>query len=235
MTPPRPRLPPLPTALPAPPEWGVRRPRPCGGLDASVQQQLAHCLCDLIRRMRALPCVDAQENSHDRDADGHKSTETHRAKLAYVSIRQSTPGQPRSTLLGSPAVPAGRAGGGAWLARGCRSSTNGQEWCPGGSALAANISEPSAVWALLASSSRGAARGAQLLGLVSLAGIGRHLWRHQCRGGVRLRPLSPTTADCSGWPGCGASGTRCIGGCMRANATRPSGAFCLPFPAGLEQ
>lgn len=56
---------------PAPPLMGRQASPPVWrGLDASVQQQLAHCRCDLIRRMRALPGVDAQENSHDRDADG---------------------------------------------------------------------------------------------------------------------------------------------------------------------
>ncbi|MFQ5668589.1 MAG: hypothetical protein ACE5I7_19460 [Candidatus Binatia bacterium] len=37
-------------------------------LDASAQQQLAHCLSDLIRRIRAVPSVATKENSHDAGA-----------------------------------------------------------------------------------------------------------------------------------------------------------------------
>ena len=36
-------------------------------LDATVQQQLAHCLCDLMRRMTAVASSEAKENGHDRD------------------------------------------------------------------------------------------------------------------------------------------------------------------------
>ncbi len=41
-------------------------------LDARAQQQLAHCLSDLIRRMRSVPAGAAQENSHDTNAHGHQ-------------------------------------------------------------------------------------------------------------------------------------------------------------------
>ena len=41
-------------------------------LDAHTQQQLAHCLSDLIRRMRSVPTGTAQENSHDTNAYGHQ-------------------------------------------------------------------------------------------------------------------------------------------------------------------
>ena len=65
---------------------------------------------------------------------GNKSTETHRAKLAYVSIRQSARSTHESTLKApsrqSQLVERAVALG--WpAARRCRSSTRaGQEWCP---------------------------------------------------------------------------------------------------------
>jgi hypothetical protein len=38
-------------------------------LDISVQQQLAQCLSDLIRRMRGVPATAEKEHSHDPDPD----------------------------------------------------------------------------------------------------------------------------------------------------------------------
>jgi hypothetical protein len=37
-------------------------------LDLRTQQQLAQCLCDLIRRVRGVPTVTQKERSHDRDS-----------------------------------------------------------------------------------------------------------------------------------------------------------------------
>ena len=39
-------------------------------LDVRVQQQLAQCLSDLIRRMRGVPTVAAKESSYEIDAHG---------------------------------------------------------------------------------------------------------------------------------------------------------------------
>jgi hypothetical protein len=36
-------------------------------LDISRQHQLAHCLCDLIQRIRAAAAPQTQENRHDVD------------------------------------------------------------------------------------------------------------------------------------------------------------------------
>lgn len=41
-------------------------------LDAHVQQQLAQCLSDLIRRMRGVPTVAGKESSHETDTPGHQ-------------------------------------------------------------------------------------------------------------------------------------------------------------------
>jgi hypothetical protein len=48
-----------------------------GKLDISRQQQLAHCLCDLIQRIRAVAPPDIQENRHDvdeREPQDHRYT-----------------------------------------------------------------------------------------------------------------------------------------------------------------
>ena len=41
-------------------------------LDVRIQQQLAQCLSDLIRRMRGVSAVAAKESSHETDAHGHQ-------------------------------------------------------------------------------------------------------------------------------------------------------------------
>ena len=78
----------------APPSWGVRRPRPCGAA-------WPHAFSNHWPPVSALSsdgCGRSQASTPRRTAlietqTGHKSTETHRAKRAYVSSRQSTPGQ----------------------------------------------------------------------------------------------------------------------------------------------
>jgi|GEM_PF-4552598 len=56
---------PLPSPLTSP----VAPPPLWSRLDISVQQQLAQCLSDLIRRMRGVPATAEKEHSHDPDPD----------------------------------------------------------------------------------------------------------------------------------------------------------------------
>ena len=51
--------------LPSP----VAPPRLWSSLDPSVQQQLAQCLSDLLRRMRGVRATAEKEYSHDPDAE----------------------------------------------------------------------------------------------------------------------------------------------------------------------
>jgi hypothetical protein len=39
-----------------------------GRLDPAIQQQLAHCLCDLIRQMRSVPALIRKEAPYDGDS-----------------------------------------------------------------------------------------------------------------------------------------------------------------------
>ena len=71
MTPPRPRLPPLPTAFQRPPNGAsgvpARVARPGRQQFSNNWPTVSAISSDGCGRS---PCVDAQENSHDRDADG---------------------------------------------------------------------------------------------------------------------------------------------------------------------
>jgi len=58
-------------SMPSPSPSGSRQVPPTlwSRLDAHVQQQLAQCLSDLIRRMRGVPATVDKEPSHDSDPD----------------------------------------------------------------------------------------------------------------------------------------------------------------------